>query len=197
GTCLPRQKTASRKSGRHQLIEKNTTFEHSGNKSRSTQRPQRPQRPQRKIIKDFSACSASYAFTRRIFSPTVKAYEQGLCDPAFPCGELRVHALGASDQRGVACAHVAAGGEHRAHRSTSGDSLTPVRHVADARGSVSREPRSRVTDRGVPPREHYRLADGARAALRSHEIELRQASGGARGRVRPEHRETVRPLYEF
>src|SRR4029077_14062726 len=53
----------------------------------------------------------------------------GRPDPALPFGEPRVHALGAPDERGVAFACLAAGGEHGADSSASGDSFTRARHV--------------------------------------------------------------------
>ena len=66
-----------------------------------------------------------------------------------------------------------------------------------SRTLASREPRARVADHDVAPREDHGLADGGRAASRPREIELGQRAGRARRRVRAEHRETVGALHQL
>src|SRR5207247_4601494 len=73
-------------------------------------------------------------------------------------------------------------------------SCSRTRNVPDTR---IREPHARVADGDVVPREDDSFACGARAAPGAHKIERGQRASFARGRVCPEHRETVDALHEL
>ena len=119
---------------------------------------------------------------------------------ARPRVEIRVHELGAVDERVVARGGVEAGGEHRADRPAGRDSLPRMRNVADR----ARHRRHRAGSHArVSPATTSRRAKTTAfpAALRRAAPASRSNSGSvagdARGRVRAKYRETIGALDEL